>query len=176
MTQYDIVTPRLGLRNWTKEDATAFHEICNDQEVMRYFPYTLTMEQVDDFIVRMQTHYKKDGYCYFAADLLETGACIGMIGMAFQDFESEYTPNPDIGWRLNKKYWNKGLATEGAQACLNAAASKWNINTVYSFASLSNQGSIRVMEKIGMTQVGTFVHPKIIDYPLLRECVVYKNT
>jgi RimJ/RimL family protein N-acetyltransferase len=134
------------------------------------------MIQVEDFINRMQSHYKKDGYCYFAADLLETAECIGMIGMLYQDFESEYTPNPDIGWRLSKKQWNKGLATEGAQACLNAAASKWNINTVYSFASLANEGSIRVMQKIGMKQVGTFVHPKIKDYPSISECVVYKNS
>ena len=175
MTEYDIITPRLGLRNWTAKDAAPFYELCNDKDVMRYFPYLLTMEQVEDFIVRMQTHYSKDGYCYFAADLLATGECIGMLGMAYQDFKSAYTPNPDIGWRLSKKHWNKGLATEGAQACLNAAASKWNINTVYSFASLANAGSIRVMQKIGMTQVGTFVHPKIIDYPSLSECVVYKN-
>jgi len=176
MPKYDIVTPRLGLRNWTTEDAIPFYELCNDNEVMRYFPYNLSMEQVQAFIVRMQTHYKKDGYCYFATDLLETGECIGMIGMLYQDFESAYTPNTDIGWRLSKKYWNKGLATEGAQACLDAAASKFNINTVYSFASLANEGSIRVMQKIGMKQVGTFIHPKIVDYPSLRECVVYKNS
>ncbi|MEP2937199.1 MAG: GNAT family N-acetyltransferase [Gilvibacter sp.] len=175
MPDYDIITPRLGLRNWTKNDAVAYHVLCNDSEVMRYFPFLLSMNQVNDFIVRMQRGYSKNGYCYFAADLIETGQFIGFIGISYQDFESDYTPNVDIGWRLSREHWNKGLATEGAQACLDAAKDNWNIDTVYSFASLANEGSIRVMQKIGMKQVGTFVHPKIIDYPAISECVVYKN-
>lgn len=175
MPDYDIITARLGLRNWSKDDATAFYALCNDPEVMEFFPDALSMDQVYEFIERMQKQHAERGHCYFAADHLETGECIGMIGLCYQDFESDYTPNVDIGWRLVKKHWNKGLATEGAQACLDAAATKWNIDTVYSFASLANAGSIRIMQKIGMKQVGTFDHPKILDYPEIRTCVVYKN-
>jgi len=34
--------------------------------------------------------------------------------LAFQNYKTKLTPATDIGWRLKRKAWSKGYATEGA--------------------------------------------------------------
>ncbi len=56
----------------------------------------------------MQFTNQKRGYCYFATDELTSGKFIGFIGLMYQNYEADFTPCVDIGWRLAKKYWGKG--------------------------------------------------------------------
>ncbi len=175
MTEYILKTDRLGLRNWCDDDIAPFHAMSNDPEVMRFFPKTLSMEETESFIARMQRHFAEHGFCYFAVDVLETSQFIGMTGLLHQDFESDYTPCVDIGWRLQRDAWGRGFATEGAQACLDFAFNRIGLKEVYSFAPLTNTASEVVMKKIGMQYLGQFRHPRIMDYPAIRDCVVYKK-
>jgi RimJ/RimL family protein N-acetyltransferase len=60
----------------------------------------------------------------------------------------------EIGYRLRLDAWGQGFATEGAVALLADALGRPEVVRVYAHALLSNPGSIRVMEKIGMTYAG----------------------
>ena len=144
-----------------------------DPGVMRYFPSTLTDEQCEASFNRAVGHQQEHGYCFWTSVLRETGEYAGFIGIQNTWFEADFTPCVEIGWRLVKKHWNKGLATEGAIACLEWA---WHhgINEIYSFTPLQNIPSQRVMQKIGMEQVGTFMHPKLEEDSPLREHVLYR--
>jgi RimJ/RimL family protein N-acetyltransferase len=64
----------------------------------------------------------------------------------------------ELGYRLRPDTWGKGYATEGAAALLRAAFSRPGITRVYAHSLLDNPGSIRVMEKIGMTYVGPWCY------------------
>jgi RimJ/RimL family protein N-acetyltransferase len=176
MKTYVLKTERLGLRNWLPSDAATFIKMCKDPEVMRFFPATMPEEETLAFIERLQLHYEKHGYTYFALDELETGNFIGFCGLAVQAWQSEYTPCVDLGWRLMKNAWGKGYATEAAQACLEAAKSDFKIREVFAFAPDLNLPSQKVMKKIGLTHVGNFQHPKIKDDSRFKTCVVYKKT
>jgi RimJ/RimL family protein N-acetyltransferase len=79
----------------------------------------------------------------------------------------------DIGWRLGKKFWNQGLATEGALACLGFAQQK-QINEVVSMASIGNTASIQVMKKIGMNYWKDFDHPELGNFPDIRRCNLFR--
>jgi RimJ/RimL family protein N-acetyltransferase len=57
----------------------------------------------------------------------------------------------EIGYRFRPDAWVQGLATEGARALLDVVLRRPDVTRVYAHALLSNPGSIRVMEKIGMT-------------------------
>ncbi len=175
MKKYIIKTERLGLRNWIDSDLDPFIAMSRDKEVMYYFSKLLSEQESEDFIYRMQDHFKNPGFCYFAVDLLETNEFLGFTGILHQTFESEYTPCVDIGWRLKKAAWGKGYATEAAKACLEEAFTKFNINEIYSFAPEKNINSEAVMKKIGMNFIDTFQHPMIINDPRFRECVVYSK-
>lgn len=145
-----------------------------DPRVMEYFPSTQTEAQTQGFIERSIVHQQKHGYCYFAAETRDDGQLIGFIGLAHQTYEADFTPCTDIGWRLHPEVWGRGLATEGALACLDLAFEQLKLPEVYSIAVRQNAPSIRVMEKIGMEYHSTFDHPALLDAPALKSCVVYR--
>lgn len=174
MKNYIIQTERLGLRNYEWSDVDAMTELCQDERVMEHFPKTLKKEEVKTYIERLRAHFEEHGFCYFAADLLETGEFIGFIGMMKQnylDYPAEFT---DIGWRLKPAVWGRGLAPEGARACVAFAFQKLKLNEVYAVCPEQNDNSERVMKKIGMDYFLTFQHPALDDYPHLQTCKMYR--
>lgn len=171
--KYLFNSERLGFRNWTDADIPKMAEISSDPEVMEFFPATATPEQTATFITNMKAMFTEKGYCYFAVDELEHGHFIGFIGLCDQTYESEFTPCVDIGWRLTKKYWNRGFATEGAERCLMFAFDHLKLNNIKSVATMLNLKSIRVMEKIGMQKQLEFIHPKLSGDKRLERCVCY---
>ena len=146
-----------------------------DKNVMEYFPSTQNQKQTKDFIKRMRKSYDENGYCYFAVDVLETGEFTGFIGLSFQDYEADFTPCIDIGWRLKKSAWGKGFATEGAKACLDYGFHQLNLKSIVAIAPELNLKSQQVMKKIGMTKNGVFLHPNIDEGDPLKPCVLFKT-
>jgi RimJ/RimL family protein N-acetyltransferase len=68
---------------------------------------------------------------------------------------SSATAGPvELGYRLRPDAWGQGFATEGAAALLDDALNRPDVTRVYAHVLLSNVGSIRVIEKIGMTYAG----------------------
>jgi RimJ/RimL family protein N-acetyltransferase len=57
----------------------------------------------------------------------------------------------ELGYRFRPDVWGQGFASEGAAALLAEALTRPDVTRVYAHALLSNPGSIRVMQKIGMT-------------------------
>lgn len=170
---YTIQTERLGLRNWKDSDLKAMTALNKDPKVMQYFPSMPDEAATLAYIKRMQAQFAKTQYCYFAAEILATQEFIGFIGLMYQDYEAEFTPCVDIGWRLKQTAWGKGYATEGAKTCLGYAFNNLKIDTIYSVAPLVNTPSISVMKKIGMSLSSTFKHPKLGNFPVLETCALY---
>ncbi len=173
---YLFQSERLGFRKWKASDFEEFRKMNADPDVMEYFPHPLSEEEAQQFFQRLQDHYKENGYCYFPVDLLETGEYIGFIGLAYQIYESEFTPATDIGWRLKQAAWNNGYATEGARRCLQYAFEELGLKKIYSVCTVNNLPSENVMRKIGMTKQGYFKHPRLSEYAHLENCVYYRLT
>jgi RimJ/RimL family protein N-acetyltransferase len=172
--EYIIKSERLGFRNWLPSDEEQFIEMCKDELVMKHFSKPLSEEETLGLISRLDNHFKEHGYCYFAVDLLETDEFIGFTGLAKQNWESDFTPCVDIGWRLKRSAWGKGYATEAAGACLEAAYAKFGLEEVVAFTTDTNLASQNIMKKIGMQYQGIMQHPAIINDPRFEHCVVYK--
>lgn len=173
-SNYLFKSERLGFRKWDKEDIPFMSKISSDPIVMEFFPYVATTAQTKDFIERMNSMLLDKGYCYFAVDELKTSKLIGFIGLCDQSFESDFTPCIDIGWRLDKKYWNNGYATEGAIKCLEYAFNVLKLNNIKATAPVVNVKSIRVMKKIGMKKQMNFKHPKITEKSPLQNYVCFE--
>ncbi|MDP4843467.1 MAG: GNAT family N-acetyltransferase, partial [Salibacteraceae bacterium] len=154
-SDYLFTTQRLGFRNWKEEDIPEFAAINSDEDVMEHFPKTLTIQETTAFVERLQNHFEQFGYTYFAVEVLETDELIGFIGLTYQDFEAEFTPATDIGWRLKKSAWGKGYATEGARRCLEFAFHDLKLKRIVSIRTESNSKSENVMSKIGLRKKGT---------------------
>lgn len=169
-----ITTPRLHLRPWRKTDLSAMAAVSGDERVMQYFPGTQDEAYVKAFMGRQHFQQKERGYCFFAAELRATGEVIGFIGLSYLDKDVDFAPCVEIGWRLHPNTWGKGLATEGAKACLEFGFNELGLTEIYSETPLANLPSQRVMEKIGMERLSTFMHPELGDYPEIEACVVYR--
>ncbi len=163
--EYIFASERLGFRAWRKDDLEEFAKLNSDKEVMEHFPKTLSKKEVKELIEKLQQHFATNGYTYYATEILETKEFIGMIGLAFQEYKTKFTPAIDIGWRLKRNAWGKGYATEGAKRCIEYAFNELGIMKIISVCTIKNNKSENVMKKIGMTKKGEFNHPELRNYP-----------
>ena len=162
-----ILTNRLILRTWKDSDLHPFIEMGKDPEVMRFFPNTLTEEETQANFQRIQIHFQTHGFGPYVLELKKNQEFIGFTGLFVLDFEASFAPCVEIGWRLKKQAWGFGYATEAAKECLQYGFNSLHLESIYSFTSILNTPSENVMKRIGMTQVGTFAHPKLeSDHPL----------
>lgn len=141
---------------------------------MEFFPKTLSQQESDDSYRRITAFIEQNGFGLFAAEEKESNKFIGFIGFNRPAFTSYFTPCIEIGWRLDRRFWNRGLATEGARACLEYGFSSLDFKEIVSFTSKVNIRSINVMRKIGMSFEGEFEHPNVEAGHSLRTHVLYK--
>ncbi len=173
---YIFKSERIGFRNWTNEDLDEFAILNSDEEVMEHFPKTLTSYEVRDLIIKLKKHFSENGFTYYAVEVLDSREFIGMIGLAFQEYKTRFTPAIDIGWRLNRKAWGKGYATEGAKRCLEYGFNELDIKKIISVCTINNRKSENVMKKIGMTKIGEFNHPELVNCPNYEKHYCYEIT
>lgn len=173
--KYLFTSERLGFRNWNSTDIDKLVQINSDKEVMEFFPYLPTKSETISFIERMQKQFHKKGFCYFAVDKLEDNEFIGFIGLSEQTYQADFTPCIDIGWRIDRKEWNKGFATEGAKRCMDYTLNNLKIQNIYAVAPKVNTKSEHIMVKIGLRKQYEFEHPLLLDNKLLKTCVLYRN-
>jgi RimJ/RimL family protein N-acetyltransferase len=171
-----ILTPRLILRTWREADREPFANMNSDPQGMQYFPAVLSRPESDSFFDRIQSDFETQRFGLFAAELRATETFVGYIGLAVPSFEAHFTPCVEIGWRLLRSFWNRGLATEGAWAVLKCGFEKIGLDEIVSFTAAPNLPSRRVMEKLGMTHdpADDFSHPKLPDGHWLRWHVLYR--
>ncbi len=166
-----LETPRLLLRPWKDEDAVPFYMMCQDPEVMEYFPNLWSMDMVRSFIDRMNAQLADKTFTLWAVEGKITKEFMGFIGLNCPVWEAAFTPCVEIGWRLALAFWGNGYATEGALAVLEYAFKGLKLPQIVAFTVPDNLKSRKVMEKIGMTRdlEGDFLHPKVDhQHPLAR--------
>ncbi len=170
-------TERLILRNWQESDRDLFHRINSDDRVMEFFPFRRDRTQADAVMDEMRDAIARDGYGWTAAEIAETGQCIGFIGLNAPEI-APIAPEGtlEIGWRLAPEFWGKGYATEGARALLDHAFGPLGQPEVISFAVTGNRRSTAVVERLGMHRdADTFQHPEVPDtHPHLQRFVLYR--
>jgi RimJ/RimL family protein N-acetyltransferase len=69
-------------------------------------------------------------------------------------------PDPEIGWFIDREYWGKGLASEGASAALEVTFDEFGFERILAICKVENVASSRVIEKIGMSYVELQAHPR----------------
>lgn len=157
----ELVTDRTVLRRWRDDDLDAFAEITAQPEVMRYIrdgrvlDRSGTAERIEAF----QRHWEEHGFGLFALVLRETGELAGFTGLAVPTFLPEVMPAVEIGWRLGKRHWGRGLATEAARAVVEYARTEVGLKRLVSIHQVGNDASARVMIKLGMSLERETVEP-----------------
>lgn len=154
-------TERLTLRPWQDDDLDALARVFAEPAVWRYpVGRGFTPAETAAFLERTQVFWADHGFGLWAAELTETGALLGFIGLSIPTFLPEVLPAVEVGWRLHPDVWGRGLATEGGAASLRFGFTELGLDRIVSIAEPDNVASIRVMEHLGMTFERDAVHPR----------------
>jgi RimJ/RimL family protein N-acetyltransferase len=172
----EIRTDRLWLRRWLADDRAAVARLNADPRVMEFFPATLSREESDSRVDRIEAHFEQHGFGLWAVAIPGVTPFAGFIGLSIPGFQAHFTPCIEIGWRLDADHWNRGYATEGALAALAFGFNSLQVKEIVSFTVPENVRSRRVMEKIGMTHSPSddFEHPLLPEGHPLRRHVLYR--
>jgi RimJ/RimL family protein N-acetyltransferase len=169
-----IRTARLLLRQWRDSDLAPFAALNADPEVREFFPGTLDRAASDASAGRMRAHVEAHGFGFWAAEIPEQEKFIGFIGLMHTPDNMPFAPAVEIGWRLARRFWGFGYATEAARASLEYGFGELGLVEIVSLAASGNRRSRAVMERIGMWFAGMFDHPDMAEGEKLREHALYR--
>lgn len=169
-------TERLILRRWQDGDRRPFAALNADREVMEYLPGMLSRAQSDTLIERIEAGFQTNGYGLWAVELPGEAPFVGFVGLAPVDFDVFFAPAIEVGWRLARPFWGRGLASEGARAALAFGFEECGLGEVVSFTAEGNRRSCAVMERLGMRRDPRedFDHPLLAEDDPLRRHVLYR--
>jgi RimJ/RimL family protein N-acetyltransferase len=178
VADFEIVTPRLTLRRWRDVDCTDFAQMNADPQVTEFFPAPFSRKESDATVERFQSEFERRGFCPWAAVERKSNSFIGFVGLHEVPEYLSFAPAVEVGWRLARRFWGRGYATEGALSSLAFAFVDLGLDEVVSMTSVLNQRSRAVMERLGMegNAVDDFEHPHIAEGHHLRAHVLYRIT
>ena len=131
-----LETNSLILRDLQESDLPALIAMNQDPEVMQYFPKPYSQAESLRLYQGIQDEVKAYGYSLWAVEEKDSREFIGLVGLHHSDLRIFAGKEAvEIGWRLRKEFWNRGYATEAAQACLDCAFQQAGLLEVYSFTS-----------------------------------------
>lgn len=148
-------TPRVTLRRLAVSDLDAFHAYRSDAEVGRYQGWTpMTREQAQAFLAEMSTAEFCPDEAWFQLAIAEraSGRLIGDIGICVHAGDDAHA---EIGFTLAPQAQHRGLGTEAVGAAVAMLFERRAITRVVGITDARNLASLRLLERIGMSQVQT---------------------
>jgi len=142
-----LETTRLLMREFREEDAEGMYQLNFDPDVIRYTgddPF-VSIDAARDFI-RKYDAYNKFGRGRLTVLLKKSFEYIGWCGLKYDPDSTE----TDLGFRLLKKFWNNGYATEASLRSVEYGFNDLRIERIIGRAMQENIASINVLKKIGM--------------------------
>lgn len=154
-----LESPRLFFREIVPADAEDFFRMDSDPEVHRYLGNRplQSLEEMQAVIQMIRQQYSDFGIARWAAVRKEDGIFIGWAGFKFHpELRNGHRDFYDLGYRLARRFWNMGYATEAAQALTDYGFEVMKQEKLYACTHLENYASQRVLEKAGFQKKGTF--------------------
>ncbi len=141
---------RLFLRNFHSADLEAMAVVFGDPEVMRFGRGPQPKEWVRDWLRRcLEDYHQKWGFGLWAVVSKAERLVIGFCGLTHYD-DLGGQPEIEIGYRLARAFWGRGLATEAAQAVRDYAFEILVLPRLVAIIDPQNTASIHVAQKVGL--------------------------
>jgi ribosomal-protein-alanine N-acetyltransferase len=166
-------TARLNLRQATDADIDDVFAYASDPEVTPYLVWKRLTEpaQVATFLARCRERWESGvEHTWFITES-SRDVVIGAVAARIRDSEAE------IGFVLDRRYWNRGYTTEAATAVVSWLFSLPQLERVCATCDAENAPSARVLAKLGMVNVGRvpggMVRPNLSSVP--RDSLMYER-
>ena len=169
----ELETSRLRMRQWRESDRAPFAALNADPAVTEFFASPPSPAASDASIDAWQAQLAAQGWSNWAVELRESGEFIGFTGLSVPRRTFSFSPCVEVGWRLARRFWGRGFATEAARAALRVAFERLSLSEIVSFTAVGNLRSRAVMERIGMRNTKQdFEYPGIsAGHPLRLHCL-----
>lgn len=163
-----LQTKRLILKHPKLSDLDNLIALRMDPNVMQYVGNGLvqTKEEVKNFLDAALPYHQQYGFGFFSVFEKETGDFVGQAGLFHFGFDVSQN-EIELAYRLHKKYWNRGFATELVKALIDWGFDHLKLKKIIAIIFPENNASRRVLEKSG------FHYVKRIPYKN-RECALYE--
>ncbi|WP_147919180.1 GNAT family N-acetyltransferase [Ruania zhangjianzhongii] len=153
MVEVPPPTPRIVFRRLRPGDADLLDTLDRDEGVMQFLDWEPPSRAGQRAIVteRLRQDERWPGHGCFAAES-PAGEFLGWFALTARDRPQV----PDLGYRLHRRFWGQGLATEGSRALIDYAFGSIGADAVEADTMAVNQASRRVMTNCGLSYVRTF--------------------
>jgi RimJ/RimL family protein N-acetyltransferase len=156
-----ITTERFDVRLRARADLTDLLDLDDDPDVTRYVGPTQprALRERD-----WQNVFEMDSErpVLVIRDKLERT----FMGWAFLRPFRDNSGDWELGYRLKKSAWGKGIGTEVSRALIDWAWTQSNIQTIVAVYEAENTASLNIMLKLGMTPMGErdYLHKGPLPY------------
>ena len=167
----ELRTGRLLLRPFRMDDVDDVFAYASDAEWNRYLglPEPYTRRSAEEFVSNMVLADWETNPMWA---IVHEGRVSGGINLTTRGRDQT-----ELGYSIARPLWGRGLTTEAARAVIDYGFQSMGLARIYSFANIENEGSWRVMEKLGMKREGIMrsnrlVRDERVDdvfYAVLRE-------
>jgi RimJ/RimL family protein N-acetyltransferase len=153
-----LETPRLSLRRFTEDDVDLLVELDSDPAVTHFITGGVPTSRADVVGVVLPTwlalYDERTVTGFWAAEERDSGEFVGWFHLRPAD--GAPADEPELGYRLRRSAWGRGLATEGSRALIDLAFARGGARRVVAETMVVHSASRRVMEKAGMRPVRWF--------------------
>lgn len=154
-----LASARLVLRRYTAADLPALIALNADPEVMRWLGGPATADDSAQMLqTRILAYYDQHpGLGVWATIERDSGAHVGFHLLNHVQGESLI----QVGYRLHRRYWGLGYATEMTRALLRYGYTRLGLPLLMANTHLDNRASQHVLLKCGLRRRGErcFPHP-----------------
>jgi RimJ/RimL family protein N-acetyltransferase len=165
MSRPRLSTNRIELRPMTIEHLPLLHRLDSDPEVMRFLlGRARTPEEIDEFWTPrcLDTLAEEAGLGWWVG--FHDDTFLGWWDLGRSDSTPGEPVRPhsaEIGWRVERRHWGRGFATEGARALLRHGFETAGLQLVWAETMAVNAASRSVMRKLGMRHTRTEIRTEL---------------
>lgn len=149
-----IVADEITLRKIVPSDLDGLFEIYSNEKLFQFSPVMLKKNK--DTVANMIGHFERD---FHKRKEIFLGICLNsapdnIVGVAEM---FDYSPEVNmitIGYRLNDKFWSKGIATKTVKAMTHYLFNDISINRIQAFVMPKNIKSQNVLQRNGFVNEG----------------------
>ena len=146
-------TERLIIRKLEPQDFPGFHEMQSDDEVMKYttsdgtlgkgFSESENRRQLDDCIER----YDQPGNQFWVWAIIEIASeqFVGTCAIVQNEYQE-----PEIGYRILRKFWRRGFATETSVGLIAYAIEEMKLDQLVAYVDQRNEASVKILNQSQM--------------------------
>ena len=141
-------TDRLALRELNPQDAAFILELVNEPAWLQYIGDRgiRTLEAARDYLLKGPiAMYARHGFGLWLVELRDGQTPVGICGLIKRDALDDI----DLGLAFLASYRRKGYAYEAARTTMLYARSVLGVRRLAAITSLDNEGSRRLLEKLG---------------------------